>query len=79
VQRILGNEGIHFLLAAQVLDVYGRSGEEVWVTLRTPFGEQELEGSDILVAAGAFPTRTESDSRRAASNWTLARMKRKAS
>jgi pyruvate/2-oxoglutarate dehydrogenase complex dihydrolipoamide dehydrogenase (E3) component len=55
VQRILGDEGIHFLLAAQVLEVYGRSGEEAWVTVRTPSREQELEGSDILVAAGRVP------------------------
>src|SRR5262249_12997572 len=55
VHRILGEEGIQFLLLTEVLDVYGRSGEEVWVTLRTPSGEQELEGSDILVAAGRVP------------------------
>ena len=48
VQRILSDEGIQFLLPAQVLDVYGRSGEEVWVTVRTQSGEQELDGSDIL-------------------------------
>src|SRR5262249_535922 len=53
--RIVGEEGIQFLLPTEVLDVYGRSGEEVWVTLRTPSGEQELEGSDILVAAGRIP------------------------
>jgi len=55
VQRILGDEGIQFLLPAQVRDVYGRSGEEVWVRIRTRCGEQELEGSDILVAAGRIP------------------------
>jgi pyruvate/2-oxoglutarate dehydrogenase complex dihydrolipoamide dehydrogenase (E3) component len=55
VHRILSDEGIQFLPSAQILDVYGRSGEEVWVTLRTSSGEQELEGSDILVAAGRVP------------------------
>jgi pyruvate/2-oxoglutarate dehydrogenase complex dihydrolipoamide dehydrogenase (E3) component len=55
VQRILSDEGIHLLLPAQVLDVYGQSGEEVWVTVRTPCGQRELEGSDILVAAGRVP------------------------
>jgi pyruvate/2-oxoglutarate dehydrogenase complex dihydrolipoamide dehydrogenase (E3) component len=55
VQRILSDEGIQLLLAAQILDVYGRSGEEVWVTVRTRCGERELEGSDILVAAGRIP------------------------
>ncbi|MFL6824580.1 MAG: mercuric reductase [Xanthobacteraceae bacterium] len=59
MQRILSDEGIQFLLPAQVLDVYGRSGEEVWVTVRTPSGEQELEGSDILVAAGRIPNTKE--------------------
>jgi pyruvate/2-oxoglutarate dehydrogenase complex dihydrolipoamide dehydrogenase (E3) component len=55
VQRVLSDEGIQFLLPAQVLDIYGRSGEEVRVTLRTHSGEQELEGSDILVAVGRIP------------------------
>jgi pyruvate/2-oxoglutarate dehydrogenase complex dihydrolipoamide dehydrogenase (E3) component len=55
VQQILSDEGIQLLLAAQVLDVYGRSGDEVWVTVRTRCGERELEGSDILVAAGRIP------------------------
>jgi pyruvate/2-oxoglutarate dehydrogenase complex dihydrolipoamide dehydrogenase (E3) component len=35
LQRILSDEGIQFLLPAQVRDVYGRSGEEVWVRIRT--------------------------------------------
>src|SRR5262249_25266419 len=55
VQRILSDEGIQFVLPAQVLDVYGRSGEEVWVTVRTRSGEKELEGTDILVAVGRIP------------------------
>src|SRR5262249_61325940 len=32
-----------------------RSGQEVWATLRTPSGEQELAGSDIVVAGGRVP------------------------
>ncbi len=64
VQRILSGEGIQFLLQAQVLDVHGQSGKEAWVTVRTPSGEQELEGSDILVAAGRIPnTGVELDAR----------------
>jgi pyruvate/2-oxoglutarate dehydrogenase complex dihydrolipoamide dehydrogenase (E3) component len=55
IQRILSDEGIQFLLPAQVLDVRGRSREAVSATLRTPSGEQEIEGSDILVAAGRIP------------------------
>ena len=55
VQRILGAEGIQFLMATEVLNVNGRSGEEVSLTVRTPSGEQKIEVSDILVAAGRVP------------------------
>jgi len=55
MQRILADEGIQFLIAAQTRDVHGRSGEAVNVTVRTPSGEQKLDGSDILVAAGRVP------------------------
>jgi pyruvate/2-oxoglutarate dehydrogenase complex dihydrolipoamide dehydrogenase (E3) component len=52
VQRILSDEGIQFLVGAQVLQVRGRSGVKVGVTVRTSSGEQTIDGSDILVAAG---------------------------
>jgi pyruvate/2-oxoglutarate dehydrogenase complex dihydrolipoamide dehydrogenase (E3) component len=55
VQRILSDEGVGFLLAAETLKVSGRSGEEVTLTVRTASGEQKIEGSDILVAAGRRP------------------------
>jgi pyruvate/2-oxoglutarate dehydrogenase complex dihydrolipoamide dehydrogenase (E3) component len=55
VQRILGEEGIGFLLEAQTLRVQGRSGEEVSLTVRTASGEQKVEGSDILAATGRVP------------------------
>ena len=55
VQRILGDEGIGFLLGAETLNVDGRSGEEVTFTVRTSSGEQKIAGSDILVAAGRVP------------------------
>jgi pyruvate/2-oxoglutarate dehydrogenase complex dihydrolipoamide dehydrogenase (E3) component len=55
MRRILSDEGIQFLFTAQVLQVQGRSGEEVRVSVRTPSGEQEIEGSDILVATGRIP------------------------
>ena len=55
VQRILGEEGIEFLLGAQTLSVQGRSGEEVNLTVRTTAGEQKVEGSDVLAAAGRVP------------------------
>jgi pyruvate/2-oxoglutarate dehydrogenase complex dihydrolipoamide dehydrogenase (E3) component len=54
-QRILTEEGIRFLLAAETLYVKGRSGQEVSVAVRTSSGEQTIEGSDILVAAGRVP------------------------
>src|SRR5215467_8989456 len=55
MQRILGNEGIQLLTVAEVQSVYGRSGEQVSVKARTPSGEQQIEGSDILVATGRVP------------------------
>jgi pyruvate/2-oxoglutarate dehydrogenase complex dihydrolipoamide dehydrogenase (E3) component len=55
MQRILSDEGIRFFIAAETLNVHGRSGEEVRVTVRTTSGEQKIEGSDILVAAGRVP------------------------
>ena len=55
VQRLLREEGIQFLLQAQTINVAGRSGDEVTLTVRTSFGEQKIDGSDILVAAGRVP------------------------
>jgi len=55
MQRILGDEGIGFVIAAETLNVRGRSGEEVSVAVRTTSGEQKIEGSDMLVAAGRIP------------------------
>ena len=55
MQRILGGEGIEVLVGAETLNVNGRSGEEVSLTIRTASGEQRIEGSDILVAAGRIP------------------------
>jgi pyruvate/2-oxoglutarate dehydrogenase complex dihydrolipoamide dehydrogenase (E3) component len=55
VQRILSDEGIQVLVAAETLQVHGRSGKEVSLLVRTTSGEQTIEGSDILVAAGRMP------------------------
>src|SRR6516225_619892 len=55
MQRILSDEGIQILVAAETLTVQGRSGKEVSVTVRTTSGEQKIEGSDILVATGRIP------------------------
>jgi pyruvate/2-oxoglutarate dehydrogenase complex dihydrolipoamide dehydrogenase (E3) component len=55
MQRLFSDEGIQILVAAESLNVHGRSGEEVSVTVRTTSREQKIEGSDILVAAGRIP------------------------
>ncbi len=55
VQRILSNEGIQVLVAAETLQVHGRSGEEVRLVVRTSSSEQNIEGSDIPVATGRIP------------------------
>ena len=44
-----------FLLAAETLQVQGRSGEDVSLVVRTPPASRPIEGSDILVAAGRIP------------------------
>ena len=55
IQRILGEEGIDILVAAEVVDVQGRSGQTVRLVVRTADGEQTIEGSDILAATGRVP------------------------
>jgi pyruvate/2-oxoglutarate dehydrogenase complex dihydrolipoamide dehydrogenase (E3) component len=55
LQRILADEGIQFLVGAEIVRVDGRSGKEAVVGVRTIAGERKLEGSDILVAAGRVP------------------------
>ncbi len=55
MRQILSDEGIGIRLEAQATLVRGRSGEQVSLSVRTPSGEQTIEGSDILVAAGRIP------------------------
>jgi pyruvate/2-oxoglutarate dehydrogenase complex dihydrolipoamide dehydrogenase (E3) component len=55
IQRILNEEGVEFVLAARTLAVQGRSGDRVTLVLRTAAGDQQLEASDLLVAAGRIP------------------------
>ena len=55
VQRILTAEGMTFLVGAQPLQVSGRSGDAVSLTVRTAAGERKIDGSHILVAAGRIP------------------------
>jgi pyruvate/2-oxoglutarate dehydrogenase complex dihydrolipoamide dehydrogenase (E3) component len=55
LQEMLRDEGIAVHLDATLLDVHGRSGEAVSLRMHTPVGDQTIEGSDILVAAGRAP------------------------
>jgi pyruvate/2-oxoglutarate dehydrogenase complex dihydrolipoamide dehydrogenase (E3) component len=58
MRRILESEGIQILLDATPIGVRGRSGANVAVTVRTASGEQTVDGSDLLVAAGRIPNTT---------------------
>ena len=55
MQQILGEERIAFALGVEILRASGRSGEKVGITVRTQAGEQTIEGTDLLVAAGRLP------------------------
>jgi pyruvate/2-oxoglutarate dehydrogenase complex dihydrolipoamide dehydrogenase (E3) component len=55
LQRILSDEGIQFVLGAEIASVNGRSGTKVGVVVRTSASEQTIEASDILVAVGRIP------------------------
>jgi pyruvate/2-oxoglutarate dehydrogenase complex dihydrolipoamide dehydrogenase (E3) component len=55
VQKILIEEGIRLLLNSKVLQVTGRSGENVTLAVQTSTGKHVVEGSDILAAAGRTP------------------------
>jgi pyruvate/2-oxoglutarate dehydrogenase complex dihydrolipoamide dehydrogenase (E3) component len=55
IHRILSEEGIQILVEAEALQVRGRSGDNVSLLVRTPAGEQKIDGTDILVAAGRIP------------------------
>ena len=53
--RILEDEGIQVFVATELLRARGKSGEGVSLDVRTESGQQNIEGSDILVAAGRVP------------------------
>ena len=55
IRRILTDEGIQIHVPAELLKVSGQSGNAVSIALRTSSGEQTIEGSHILVAAGRVP------------------------
>ena len=56
-RALLASDG-HFALLmghsleGELVQVSGRSGDKVKLTVRTPSGEQQIDGSDILVAVG---------------------------
>jgi pyruvate/2-oxoglutarate dehydrogenase complex dihydrolipoamide dehydrogenase (E3) component len=55
IHRILSEEGIQFLTDARTVAVEGRSGDKIAITVRTSAGEQRIDASDLLVAAGRVP------------------------
>jgi len=59
VLEIFRQDGIDVLLGASPVSVEGESGRAVRVTLKTPQGEQVIEGSDLLVALGRVPNTEE--------------------
>jgi pyruvate/2-oxoglutarate dehydrogenase complex dihydrolipoamide dehydrogenase (E3) component len=58
VLEMLRDEGTKVYLESKVVDVQGRSGDNVSLRMRTPAGDETLEGSDILVATGRTPNTT---------------------
>jgi pyruvate/2-oxoglutarate dehydrogenase complex dihydrolipoamide dehydrogenase (E3) component len=55
IQRMLADEGIQFLMAANAINVEGQSGKKIKITLRAASGEKALEGTDVLIATGRVP------------------------
>jgi pyruvate/2-oxoglutarate dehydrogenase complex dihydrolipoamide dehydrogenase (E3) component len=71
MRRILSDEGIDILVAAEIRRVQGRSGEDVSLLMHTSSGEQTIEGSDILVAAGRSPNTAGIGLEVAGVEWTV--------
>jgi pyruvate/2-oxoglutarate dehydrogenase complex dihydrolipoamide dehydrogenase (E3) component len=55
IQEMLRDEGIEVHLGTKVHRVHGRSGQSISVEVSAPAGDQTLQGTDILVAAGRTP------------------------
>lgn len=53
--EVLAREGIHFQLGSTLESVSRRSGDSVTARIRTATGEQVIEATHILVAAGRQP------------------------
>jgi pyruvate/2-oxoglutarate dehydrogenase complex dihydrolipoamide dehydrogenase (E3) component len=72
MRRILSDEGVRVFLEAQLLEVRGRSGDKVTIVVRTPSGERNIDGSDILVAVGRIPNTSGIGLEDAGVDWTVA-------
>jgi pyruvate/2-oxoglutarate dehydrogenase complex dihydrolipoamide dehydrogenase (E3) component len=55
ILEMFHDEGIEAHLGAKILRIQGRSGEGVVLQIQAPAGDQTIEGSDVLVAAGRTP------------------------
>lgn len=55
IQSILTKDGIRLLIGATPISVTGRSGDRLTATVSTTSGEENIEGSDLLVATGRIP------------------------
>ena len=55
VENVLRGEGVELLLSAELEHVEGRSGTHIRARVRTTAGHKDLEGTDLLVAAGRTP------------------------
>ena len=55
IRAIFADDGIDVVVDAAIEAIDGRSGDQVRARLRTPAGEREIDGSDLLVAIGRTP------------------------
>src|SRR3982075_1688226 len=55
VRAIFADDGTDVVLEAAIEAISGRSGNQVKARLRTPAGQREIDGSDLLVAVGRTP------------------------
>jgi pyruvate/2-oxoglutarate dehydrogenase complex dihydrolipoamide dehydrogenase (E3) component len=55
IRAIFAEDGIDVILEGAIDAIAGQSGDQVRVRLRTPAGERQIEGSDLLVALGRTP------------------------
>jgi len=55
VLAIFREDGIDVRLGASVQNIEGRSGQSIRVRIKTPAGEQVVEGTDLLAALGRVP------------------------